>query len=85
MVLQGEIVRSLELRELLGTDENMLARTSLTRTRVGAVCQSDGLLQGLVGMLDDSDITSGGPTIGLELRRGDLCAGLDSSSLYQLL
>ena len=85
MVLQGEIVRSLELRELLGTDENMLARTSFTRTRVGAVCQSDGLLQGLVGMLDDSDITSGGPTIGLELRRGDLCAGLDSSSLYQLL
>ena len=85
MVLQGEIVRSLELRELLGTDENMLARRSVTRTGVGAVCQSDGLLQGLVWMLDDSDITSGGPTIRLELRRGDLCAGLDSSSLYQLL
>ena len=85
MVLQGEIVRSLELRELLRTDENMLARSSLNRNRVGAVCQSDGLLQGLVGMLDDSDITSGGPSIGFELRRGDLCAGLDSSSLYQLL
>ena len=53
--------------------------------RICDVCQSDTLLQSLVGMLDDSDIAGSGSGVRFELRSGNLSARLDGSRLYELL
>ena len=82
---QRQFSVGLQLSELLWTDENMLARQcvgSRLQCRTGQTCR---LLQCLVGMLEDPDVTRAGSGVRFELRCGNLSSRLDGARFYQLL